>query len=280
MAVAFRASSKQDVAARTTITLTKPTGTTDGDLLIAMVGTTNAAGITISTVPTGWTQIQKDDGGGSVPVVGTYYKIASSEPASWDWVLSSEGSEAGGCVIALTGQATSSPINASGKDTVLASTAPSLANGFNPTASDGFLVFCGFCRGNNNDIGGYAIATDNPTWTEREEDAGGPSKFFMATASRAQSTDTGNSSLTGLDSSETTAHLIYVDLERNMTVTAGVLELTMSFPSPSVSGAGNATAGILELTVTAPTPTASAPSPDWLNQDKSSTATFLNQDKS
>ena len=63
------------------ITVTKPTGATDNDILFTWLGWYGAT--TIDSVPSGWVLLGEY-------LVNTdryalYYKIANSEPASWDW---------------------------------------------------------------------------------------------------------------------------------------------------------------------------------------------------
>lgn len=65
------------------ITVTKPTGTVNGDILFCWIGWQGSA--TIDSVPSGWILL------GSYTVEGDryalYYKVASGEGASWTWSL-------------------------------------------------------------------------------------------------------------------------------------------------------------------------------------------------
>ena len=85
------------VPSDTTITLTKPTGTVDGNLLIAMIGVHSAVAI---TAPAGWSALTARDGTDSR--YNMYYKIAASEGASWDWTVGA-ADQLVGAVICLTG---------------------------------------------------------------------------------------------------------------------------------------------------------------------------------
>ena len=69
---------------RSTLTITKPAGTADGDLLAAaiIVGTTDTV-----TPPAGWTALPTTLYDGSTDQMHTFWKIASSEGASWDWTI-------------------------------------------------------------------------------------------------------------------------------------------------------------------------------------------------
>lgn len=67
----------------TSIDVSRPVHTTDGDLLVVSIATVNTGAMT--TVPTGWTSAA-DTNFSSGGRLRTYYKIASSEPSSWSWI--------------------------------------------------------------------------------------------------------------------------------------------------------------------------------------------------
>ena len=67
------------------ITETKPTGTIDGDILFTYVGRFSS-GVSIDSVPAGWTLLASNDGGSLLESI--YWKVADSEGASWLWSLS------------------------------------------------------------------------------------------------------------------------------------------------------------------------------------------------
>lgn len=70
----------------TTATCNKPSGTTEGDLMVAII---NCNSNTTITAPSGWNVIDEDDGIASTATVLIYYKIAgASEASSYDWTWS------------------------------------------------------------------------------------------------------------------------------------------------------------------------------------------------
>jgi hypothetical protein len=107
MAIAFRSYSETVYATRTNTTIDKPTGTADGDILIAVIYSENNEVITppadwasFSSVGVGW--------GGKNEC---YWKRASSEGASWTWTHANQNTQ--GNVFAYSGCiATGSPIDA------------------------------------------------------------------------------------------------------------------------------------------------------------------------
>lgn len=122
------------------ITINKPTGTVDGDLLIAFI----ACGAT-ATTPTvntlsGWTLIRTD----AVTVAGgatsnqhcrSFWKIASSEGTNYAWTFSASADEATGEIHRVNGTDPTTPINANAGATLLATAlttnpvAPTLTTG-------------------------------------------------------------------------------------------------------------------------------------------------------
>lgn len=81
------------------VTITTPTGTVDGDLLIALIQNDSSATI---TPPAGWTAIA------STPGASSFYKIAASEGASY--VFTPSAGSGVGTVARITGHNTTSPI--------------------------------------------------------------------------------------------------------------------------------------------------------------------------
>lgn len=99
----------QTVAARseglgTDLVITKPTGTADGDLLV-FVGVCGA-GQTISKPDASWTT-HANSLGGQAPL---FYKIASSEPANYTFVVSGSVSSVGQ-IARISGNHASTPID-------------------------------------------------------------------------------------------------------------------------------------------------------------------------
>lgn len=77
--------STQNSGASTSLVINKPTGTTDGDLMIAVMGTNQPSGAFTWTGDTGWTEVV-DHGTG--PGLRVAWKIASSEGANYTFTCS------------------------------------------------------------------------------------------------------------------------------------------------------------------------------------------------
>lgn len=113
MTVALRASANVvNGTAGTSVTVSKPAGTADGDFLLAFVAETGTGTI---TPPAGWALIGSVANGSNV-TMAAYWKAAASEGASWTWTLGASVRN-WGWVGAYTGVDTSAPIITSGSST-------------------------------------------------------------------------------------------------------------------------------------------------------------------
>jgi hypothetical protein len=107
----YRASASAGAASGTlTLTVNKPTGTVNGDVMIAAI-TVRPSGAAI-TAPAGWTLIREtSQASGTSSKQSTYYKTAGgSEPSNYSWSLSSSTGSAGG-IATFYNINTSNPVN-------------------------------------------------------------------------------------------------------------------------------------------------------------------------
>jgi len=112
-------------ASATSITVSVPSGVSNGNVMLAQIGFKGGNSVTV-TDPSGWTFIRQENGNSTGIGVRLYYRVASSEPASYKWTFSaSEAATAG--IAAYSGVSTTNPIDAS-------SGAGSSANGTSITA--------------------------------------------------------------------------------------------------------------------------------------------------
>ncbi|HEX7122105.1 MAG TPA: hypothetical protein VF178_07015, partial [Gemmatimonadaceae bacterium] len=91
-----------------TLTLNVPSGTTDGDYLLALV---TAFHNRIVTPPGGWTEIEGLSDSGPFVQIRAYERIASSEPASYDWTQDS-ANPFGGVMLRIDDQHPTTPVDA------------------------------------------------------------------------------------------------------------------------------------------------------------------------
>lgn len=124
MAIAYRTTNgvSTGTSTGTSIAVTKPSGVQDGDILIVGMYHDDA---TMSTVPDGWTEIASVEQTNTSPHfwLRKYWKRASSEGASWTWVIGTSGWYAWECA-AYTGGLASGDV-LTGTPTTWAGTATS-----------------------------------------------------------------------------------------------------------------------------------------------------------
>lgn len=153
-----------------------PTGTTNGDLLLAAASVSLGATI---TAPAGWTLIRSDNNGGvaaSSIKTSLYYRVASSEPASYTWAATEGSASAIRLRViqaAYSGIDTTNPIDSnSGQCTVPAgSTNQVTSPTVTPTITNGFLVAVWA-----NNASGATTFTE-PGGMSSDLDSGGGSSF-------------------------------------------------------------------------------------------------------
>lgn len=134
MAIALRNVTTVDQSAgAATIVITKPTGTVDGDVLLAFI---EYAGNLALTAPGGWTLLDTADGGATNQRTSSYVKLASGEPSSWTWSASANIWE--GTVSSWTGvdnvTKTEGDVGATG------AVSPATASTLTPTSADDLSV--------------------------------------------------------------------------------------------------------------------------------------------
>lgn len=195
MAITVASSSTYYNGSSSTIVVPKPSGLAVGDLMVSM---TRGTGFGSFTPPSGWTLLSSTFNPFSFVYI--HYKYADSGDVSasdFTWTDAGTGAVAGG-IVRITG---ASPLIGSA---VLAGAAtnnanPSFATGVTPTrANNLLLIFIMSMQNANESLGGYAISTSNPTWTESFDIVMGTNESFScAWAVRPQTTSTGAWSCTG-----------------------------------------------------------------------------------
>ena len=130
-----RASLSPTASVGASIVINRPTGTANGDFLLAHFFTVS----TVSSVPAGWLPL------GSATIAGgtlyVYYKFASGEPASWTWGTASSGAWAADCHgwtnVSSVQAIDKSVFGTNGNNTSLAS------YGVDPSSAAGMLILFG-----------------------------------------------------------------------------------------------------------------------------------------
>jgi hypothetical protein len=123
------------------ITVTKPTGTIDGDILFCWIGW-YTAGVTIDSVPSGWTLLGQNIG--NTDKYALYYKKASGEGASWVWSFSATAKVRAVCSCYTSGNFDpNDPIDVVSNTQYRTSNNICLATAMNVTSPNSPLLFWG-----------------------------------------------------------------------------------------------------------------------------------------
>jgi hypothetical protein len=106
--IRYRSSDSNAATSATSLTLNKPAGVVDGDVMVASISFI-LSGMTFPTIPAGWTQERLATNGGSG--VGVFVKVASGEPASYTWGTSGASNMAG-AISSYIGVDNTTPVDA------------------------------------------------------------------------------------------------------------------------------------------------------------------------
>ena len=164
----------------TTLSITKPTSLAVGDGMIAFVANGDNATI---TSPAGWTQFSQDTS--SVLKAALFWKLATSgdvAASTFDFTLSA-GGHSQGAITRLGKNDATSFIDQFSKATG-SSTSVSIT-GITPTKAMGtYLLFVASLQDvqSNNTVGSYAVANNNPSWTESYDQGTGFGTTFLGIA--------------------------------------------------------------------------------------------------
>lgn len=272
-----------------TIVVTKPTGLAVGDLMVVHLSRSDNDQNSRTWSLAGWTTIvdtQGNDTGISSSGIAALYKIADSgdvAASNFTFTISSATDVCGGAIYRISGHSISAPANASSGAFVNNDETPSLANTITPTFADCLLLmlvhhYAG--SSTTKTTSGYAIATDNPSWTEAYDNNNSTALTIAgAYANRTQVTATGNTSFVsdGDATTDSASLIIAIKPLQDVTVTADVLTVTVSLPAPTVQTGVNVSVGVLSVTIGINAPVVQTLR-EYSNPDKS-TSTWLNQDK-
>lgn len=279
MAVTVESSSLGTFASGTSIVVTKPTGLAVGDLMIGQYTYRNPSAD--HTLPSGFTSIRSVQTNNSWQVV--CYKVATSaDVAASNFTFSTTGTymqNAG--LIRISGYSQATPIGQSGVEgNITSGSNPTFNNTVTPFA-DSMLIMLVAASASGATLtqpSGYAVATDNPTWTELWDSVntsgGNPTELAVAYAVRSASAATGNSTVTASFTSGSaygwSCVLLAVPLSKDIAVT-DTLTLTET-KTVNLGMVVNDTLTISEAIIT-------DNERRWNTVDKSST-TWANIDKS
>jgi hypothetical protein len=188
-------------------TCNKPTSLAVGDLMVAMHGVSDGNNPTL-VAKSDWNSLAGVAGAitiifqATAAQAGVQWKIADSgdvAASSFTWPNFNGGAsdDNAGLIWRITGHDPTTPIGAFNTGGVTNSANPSFGIGITPPVADCLLLFCGFSgqATSGASASNYAIVTSNPTWTENLDTSLTTGCWWAASASRTQTTLTGNASM-------------------------------------------------------------------------------------
>lgn len=267
--MSLRSVSTTNWAASTSVVITKPAGLTAGDIMVAVIASSNSTAL---AAPGGWSTLENPITAPSGAArLATFYKTADSGDVAASNFTFTGGSALAGFMAAISSPSFSAPTK---------STDPS--SGFTPSANSVFIM--AICHdseaaGSAATASSYAITTSNPSWTE-QIDNGISSRYSLAvaTAERPEATATGAWSYSLSQGGQTADILIAVAPATSVTVSPDAVTSTGTIPSPTVTGGANVTVSPVTASGTVNAPEAGQA--DWSSQGKSSSPTWTPQTKS
>lgn len=280
MAVAYRAKTVVGLSSSSSTNITLPSGTVAGDVLVLII--TWRGHVNEDYDMSDFTSIYSRSQSFSRPNVNYYYykvgyRTATAGDVSTGYVTVSSGATYGstsiGTLIAVSGGAGDS-IQATASSVSTGTTGPTYTNAITPAYANSLILFHIQADGylTQPTVSGYAITTNNPSWTEVADATSSSDEGqtdATAWALRPEVTSTGNYSATLSSSHKSVGILIVIPPILDVTVSPTVLTTTSSIPAPTVSGSAPFSVSTVTASFSAPTPTVSTPTSQWTNQSKS-----------
>lgn len=278
MAVTVASSSKADWTTTVPMTITAPSGIAVGDILVIYAfGKWNNGGTATST---GFTVVgSATNAAESMTVLA---KVAdSSDAAAGTFTVTNYQTDTMALIM----------LRVTGGDAVFTNytTQQGVTDGvFNtldvtPTNADSLLLFGMWnVPYTASAMGGYAIVTSNPSWTEEQEGTGnngfavGP--FAVAWAVRPEITATGDFSITD-PGAEQQGIVLVISPVLNVTVSPTVVSMVLTVQAPTVTGGATVSPTVVTATLSIQSPTITITPSEFTNQDKN-VESWVNQSKS
>ena len=135
------------------LTISKPTGTVQNDLMVAVLCRDNSG--SPMSAPAGWT-VQSERNVSTANRFGLFYKVAgASEPASYDFAINDTNESVVGTIVTLTGQSTTTPVDTYAEQT--GSSESPAAPSITPSANT--LILNIYCNGEAGAISAPGLHT-------------------------------------------------------------------------------------------------------------------------
>lgn len=168
LGTAFRSGASANIGAtrQTSLTVSKPTGTLDGDVMVAYITSNNAT--VVVTPPAGWIEcsgspLQSADGA----TLAAFTKVASGEGANYSFSVGATTRSICGWIGSYTGVASVASVQTTSTTTVGIPNSTTTVPGVSVGAATSYAVLCTSLSGGN----GVTATSTHPSWTERVDQA-------------------------------------------------------------------------------------------------------------
>ncbi len=274
MAVAYESVAIKAYAAPSggNVTIDKPTGLAEGDLMLSYCSGPNASDF---TPPSGWTALFQQN---SLRRIAIAWKVATAgdvAASNFSWGVGG-AEKTGACIIRISGGAT--PLVGS-LSTTSATTSHTFTGGVTPSANS--LLFICTGAANTTSFSAQAIVTSNPSWAEAvdQQVTTSDSTMAVAYALRPEATATGNFTASSADTIDAFGVFVHVPPIVSVSVSPAVMDIVSSIQGPTVSAGATVSPDVVSITSSIQEPTVSTPTETWTNQSKNSSS-WTNQNKS
>lgn len=277
--VAFRASNT-GISTTNSVVVTKPVGLAVGDTMHAIVACATDATAVVNT-PSGWTrQAHQEDGTNGWAVFTKVADAADVAASNFTFTSTTTGANFVNSVAGVAAFTNGGTVPVDQAGAVGSGTNTSLTTtGITPTREMGtFVISAAHFDSTVRTVSTYAIATNNPTWTEAY-DAGnnGTSTdkpaIAMAYASRPEITSSGSATAT-LSSTTNRWYIQVLNI-----APPRVLEASIASSAPGISSVRVVLNAMASMTSSALIPTFTAVAQKWRNLPKN-ISSWRNLDKS
>lgn len=169
-----------DIISGTSITVGVPSGTADNDIMFCLIKYPSSETL---TAPGGWTLPANGsytDSTTSNTIMRVYYRVASSEPASYNWTVGAASRMGGSCYTFRGDFNTATPFDV---DSSTAYTTNDTTNRASLTSSAANEPLIWFSMGHSSTSVTVTPPTTPTTLTEHADQHDGSSRYFRAVAS-------------------------------------------------------------------------------------------------
>lgn len=281
MAVELRAFDTANVEGTSDLSINKPTGTIDGDLMLCHISLNSSA---TPTTPSGWT-LQQSDTTDADNKSYLYSKVASSEGSGYNFGCNpgSLGNPGRGWISSWSGTPSIDVKSVRRNTASTTATGDTITPTTSPDSKLLFFITSADAGTQTQAASAYAVATSNPSWTELYDGFGatgvGPAAVqgSLAYADRDFITATGSATATLAVSKTNVVHLVSLR-PSELSISADAMTAATAIPAPQESAAVSISADAMTAATAMPSSTVTQADSKYANQDKNS-ATYTNPDK-